>query len=126
MPARANAVATARHFANVLFKRWRLSDEEQDTGALIVSELAANAAQHGLSDMTIYLTLHQDRLHIMVNDSGIPEPAQSPDSEADGDEHGRGLEIISALATSVALLRSASGWRTYVSVPLCRKSSAYG
>ncbi|MEV0186151.1 ATP-binding protein [Streptomyces sp. NPDC050625] len=116
MPAQETRVGTARQFASRLLKNWPVSTEQQDTAVLIVSELAANAARHGLSDMTLHLTLKQDTLHIEMTDWGTPRLPRQHDREVDPDEHGRGMDIVAALSTSVTTLPSTAGWHVHASL----------
>lgn len=108
LPAQPVWVASARRFASTLFALWRLSVDERDCAVLIVGELAANAARHGRSDMTLHLALDPDMLHIAVSDCGDPG-LSTPWTEDDPDEHGRGMDIVTTLATWVEILQDDSG-----------------
>ncbi|MEY9964034.1 anti-sigma regulatory factor (Ser/Thr protein kinase) [Streptacidiphilus sp. MAP12-16] len=107
-PARECWARTARRFASVLLSHWRLGAADRDSAILIVGELVANAAQHGRSDMTLRLTLHPHVLDIAVADHGGPLPRRASRCE-DADEHGRGIDIVRALATWVEILQDETG-----------------
>jgi anti-sigma regulatory factor (Ser/Thr protein kinase) len=108
LPAQELWVGHVRRFTAALLVHWRLAADERDSAVLIVAELAANAAQHGRSDMILRLTLAQDLLHIEVSDSGDPGRPGTPRT-GDPDEHGRGVGIVQALATRIDIRQSAHG-----------------
>lgn len=105
-------VRTVRYFASAVLSRWAVAGEDLDASLLIVGELAANAAQHGRSDLAVLLSLHDRVLCIDVMDSGSAserEPGTAPPADQ---EHGRGLDIVAALADHSETHRRASGWHT--------------
>ncbi|MFI9081912.1 ATP-binding protein [Streptomyces sioyaensis] len=108
LPAEEAWVGSARHYASAVVTQWRLSDEDRDAAALVVGELAANAARHGYSEMTLHLTLDHGLLCITVDDHGRPCSRRQPPDD-DPDEHGRGMHIVGLLATRVETLRRGSG-----------------
>ncbi|MFF4590384.1 ATP-binding protein [Streptomyces sp. NPDC000345] len=103
LPAHKALVGCLRRAAGTVLKRWQLSDEEQDSALLIVGELAANAAVHGRSEMSLHLVLARGTLGIIVGDHGDPAPSRRRDADEDPDEHGRGLDIVHTLAARVDL-----------------------
>ncbi|MGW7489348.1 ATP-binding protein [Streptomyces sp. NPDC054786] len=124
LPARDAGVRSARHFTAALLAWWRLPDDEQDTAALIVSELTTNAAQHGHSDMTLHLALGPDLLHIAVADHGdVGQPPASP-ADDDPDEHGRGLRIVHTLAARFDIHQDSSGWQVHASLRITQPQAA--
>lgn len=71
-----------------------------DTATLVVSELVANAILHSASGdaggrVQLDVVAWQGRALVAVTDEGGPERPHVPD---DQDEHGRGLELVGALA----------------------------
>ncbi|MFD5395147.1 ATP-binding protein [Streptomyces sp. NPDC127097] len=103
LPAQEVLVGCLRRIAADLLSRWHLSDAERDAAVLIVGELAANAALHGRSEMSLCLTLGPGALRIAVGDHGDPAPPREPCATDDPDEHGRGLTLVHALSTRVDL-----------------------
>lgn len=111
LPAQECHVRTARWFATALLLSWQVTEDDQASALLIVSELAGNAAEHGRSEMAVHLALKDRALHIDVADSG--EPASSPrarSGDAD-DEHGRGLSIVEFLADRTETAEDQGGRR---------------
>ncbi|MFF3763333.1 ATP-binding protein [Streptomyces sp. NPDC001922] len=109
LPAQTALAGCLRAAAADLLARWHLSDDECDAAVLIVGELAANAAVHGRSEMSLCLTLDPDTLCIVVSDRGDPSPSREPSAGDDPDEHGRGLDIVHTLATRVDLRHDSHG-----------------
>ncbi|MFI2189420.1 ATP-binding protein [Streptomyces sioyaensis] len=103
LPAQEVLVGCLRRIAADLLSRWHLSDDERDAAVLIVGELAANAALHGRSEMSLCLILGPGALRIAVGDHGDPAPSREPCATDDPDEHGRGLTLVRALSTRVDL-----------------------
>ncbi|WP_432145997.1 ATP-binding protein [Streptomyces sp. bgisy084] len=109
LPAQEALVGCLRRIAADLLGRWHLSDDERDAAVLIVGELAANAALHGRSEMSLCLTLGPGTLRIAVGDHGDPAPPREPSATDDPDEHGRGLTLVHALSSRVDLRRDDRG-----------------
>lgn len=100
LPAHEALVGCLRGAAGAVLTRWGLTGDEQDSALLIVGELAANAAVHGRSEMSLHLILTRGTLGIVVGDHGEPSPSHRPTHD-DPDEHGRGLDIVHTLSTQV-------------------------
>ncbi|MFB7403359.1 ATP-binding protein [Streptomyces rubiginosohelvolus] len=67
-----------------------------DTAALLLTELATNAFQHGEGDVTVTWRLDTAHLSILVRDGSPARPAlRTADSAS---ERGRGLCLVQALA----------------------------
>ncbi|MGW7486956.1 ATP-binding protein [Streptomyces sp. NPDC054786] len=109
VPAQEEWVGSARRFASTTVTQWRLSSDEHDNAMLVAGELAANAARHGSSDMTLQLILDPGLLRIAVDDHGGACPHREPSVDHDPDEHGRGMHIVSLLATTVETRRHDNG-----------------
>lgn len=107
-PTTAHGAHTARRVA----ERWlaaqrerseaRTDDDSEATASLLIAELTANAARHARvrgRNARLALTLTPATLRIEVTDARgdrLPVPA-APDVDA-GDESGRGLLLVAALA----------------------------
>lgn len=110
------APGRARRFTIEVLARWALSPLTGDA-TLIVSELVTNALVHAGSDLELRLGHGRDLLHLAVRDHGsVSGPA--PGSEAAGPaadrhagmaEHGRGLQIVQALAFASGRTRTPAG-----------------
>ncbi|MFD4834936.1 ATP-binding protein [Streptomyces uncialis] len=111
----------ARRHARMRLDRWGIpfGSESSDTAALIVAELAANAAAHtGATpgaEFALRLMLQPGALRIEVTDAAgsvhPPEPGDlgAPDDEA---ENGRGLILVTALADRWSVLDAPAGGKT--------------
>lgn len=97
MTAEPSAVSEVRRYTTRFLTEWRIGDEEVQSAELIMSELATNAinATPG-QPFGIHLSVIADRPLLEVWDSSEDDPEQQdPDA---GNEHGRGLMIVAALA----------------------------
>ncbi|PJE96929.1 hypothetical protein CUT44_15345 [Streptomyces carminius] len=105
----------AREYVRRVCGRWRVPAAQAENAVLIVSELVTNAVVHGVGDrVTVVVTLTgRDRLTVSVTDRG-PEaggeagedgsggtPPPPPDEPCPAAEGGRGLWLVSVLATEV-------------------------
>ena len=96
-PSGSASVSTARRWVGA-----RLTDAGPDlqaTVGLLVSELAANAVQHGRTSFTVRVDRsEEDRIRVEVTDEGGGSPQlQDEDPRA---ASGRGLRLVDALAVA--------------------------
>ena len=107
LPADRTSVPAARHFVrDQLF----LAGHAVWPAELLVSELAANAIEHGDGDITISVTL--DPVRIAVTDhGGAASDVVVVHGAADG-ERGRGMQLVDALATRWGVLPLEPGGKT--------------
>ncbi|MEV0375620.1 ATP-binding protein [Streptomyces sp. NPDC050636] len=98
LPSQEASVPASRHFAEDLLSRWGVGEDECDSAALIVDELASNAVQHGHALMTLLLALDADELLITLADSGAVVRHEHGHADLAADEHGRGTGIVEFLA----------------------------
>jgi anti-sigma regulatory factor (Ser/Thr protein kinase) len=106
LPARYEAVRTAREFTRTTLGQWGL-DERFDDVALVVSELVTNALRHAVPDaaptgqgrpVRLHLMRWNTRLVCAVRDpSRISPEAQEPDDECAA-ESGRGLFLVESFS----------------------------
>jgi anti-sigma regulatory factor (Ser/Thr protein kinase) len=87
-------VRQARDQARQALCRWGLG-EHADLAELIVSELAANAIQHGAGPVQVRVSHARGDLRVDVHDHGAGRPARRPVTA--GDESGRGLALLDDL-----------------------------
>ncbi|MFF4054117.1 ATP-binding protein [Streptomyces chartreusis] len=102
LPHCPQAARAARKITAAVLARWHLSTDTTDAVLLVVSELVTNAVEHAQPPVTLHL--HRDRTgtHVWtgVSDGG-PAGGKGPwISSCADDEHGRGLEVVHALATA--------------------------
>ncbi|MGA5699954.1 ATP-binding protein [Peterkaempfera bronchialis] len=117
LPALPQSVGRARRIVHEV-----LGDaEEADTAALLTSELVTNAVTHGPSgeDLRIELTIWRADAHwwVAVADSGELMPApRTPPADSEG---GRGLLLVTTLATTWGILpRPTRGKAVYFALPV--------
>jgi anti-sigma regulatory factor (Ser/Thr protein kinase) len=104
LPHVPEAIRWARRRARAVLENWQLPDETVDDALLIIAELSTNAIAHALPPAELSLTLRARGpgrvLHIAVSDRGSARAPGPPAPRDDIAEHGRGLEIVTALATT--------------------------
>ena len=113
----------ARHTRGLIrewLKGWDLSaiaDEEE----LLVSEVVTNGLVHGDSDVHVSVRRYPDRVRVEVRDSD-PHPALAVTvpREEDQAEGGRGLVIVSALASAWGNSPSGRGKTVWFELPVPR------
>ncbi|MGW7244094.1 SpoIIE family protein phosphatase [Streptomyces sp. NPDC054804] len=93
-------VRRARRFLTTSLESWHLASLS-DSAEVLASEVVTNAIVHGDSDVDVCLRKYPDHLRMEVRDSDS-HPAMLVDLGPDEDkaEGGRGLVIVSALASS--------------------------
>ncbi|MCZ4609918.1 ATP-binding protein [Streptomyces sp. Lzd4kr] len=95
------AARWARDIARSMLTCWEVTQDAAEATLLVVSELVTNAVQHALPPVTLHLHLERTgkRILVAVTDGG---PIAGPDTAAvtAADEHGRGLDIVEALAAA--------------------------
>ncbi|MFF2651453.1 ATP-binding protein [Streptomyces sp. NPDC058045] len=97
LPRAPQSAAAARRLLRTACAVWGLDDLAED-GALIVSELVANAVQHACQgSIRVVVERPATRtVHIAVSDFSRARPVERESGE--GDEDGRGLFLVAALA----------------------------
>lgn len=92
------AVAGARTFLRQTLREWGVDGEVADNATLCLSELATNAVIHSHDGCLVRVVLHDGRLTTTVLSWGTGNAA-SVESVADPLQvHGRGLQVVDALA----------------------------
>ena len=97
LPASVTTPAAARAVVRDAVERGRAGVRIEDV-ALVVSELVTNAVIHGRGDITLDVVIGSDAVHVSVEDAG-PEPP-APRAAEPADESGRGLLLVSRIASS--------------------------
>ncbi|WEH41015.1 SpoIIE family protein phosphatase [Streptomyces sp. AM 2-1-1] len=101
------AAPRARAFATGVLTSWRFSPELIDVGVLAASELVANSLQHGTPPTRLGLRRTDRRLIIEVTDGDDHLPRHR--RAEPGDESGRGIAIVAAVASSWGSRRTPGG-----------------
>jgi anti-sigma regulatory factor (Ser/Thr protein kinase) len=106
LPGVASSVPPARHFVERTLEAWGLADLGW-TGALVVSELAANAALHAGTAFTVVVEQRGDVVRVGVQDGSLRMPrARRHGLEA---TTGRGLRLVETLGQSWGVEESPTG-----------------
>ncbi|WP_084959521.1 ATP-binding protein [Thermoactinospora rubra] len=88
------SVSKARRFARARLVAWGLK-EAAEVVELLVSELVTNALQHARGPCRLTVWVTGNLLRCDVQDGSVTPPRLRETAE---DEHGRGLQILDALA----------------------------
>jgi anti-sigma regulatory factor (Ser/Thr protein kinase) len=114
LPAQATAPARARRFVSATLAAWGV--DGGDDAVLVVSELATNALLHARSPMTVRLVEEDRALLLSVADeSPVPPRAKSFSVESGT---GRGLRLISSLASAWGVENVTGGKVVWCRIPL--------
>ncbi|MGW1195204.1 ATP-binding protein [Streptomyces sp. NPDC002536] len=97
LPSEPRAAADGRRFLAVTLTAWNCS-EALDDARLLTSEVLTNAICHASGPIQLRVRRGMDELTVEVTDRS-PQPPQPRLAEA-GDESGRGLLLVDALADS--------------------------
>ena len=100
------AVQAVRRFVRCTLQVWGEPQLTPDA-VLLVSELASNALQHAGTPFRVSLAQDGAALRIAVEDVEVGQPDGR--AAADDDENGRGMSIVTAVATSWGTERSERG-----------------
>ncbi|MEV7340321.1 ATP-binding protein [Streptomyces sp. NPDC093544] len=102
LPADPALVREARHTIRARLAEWHVSEDTAQTAELILSELLTNAVIHTTGpDITVEVSHpRHDEVLVAVTDHSPTHPSAAPSPHPARDEHGRGLHLIEALATS--------------------------
>jgi anti-sigma regulatory factor (Ser/Thr protein kinase) len=100
VPAELEAVGDARRTFQETLDTWGVDRERADTATLCLSELVTNAVIHSHGGCVVRVVLHDGVLTVWVRDSGIVGAVPLEPSGDPLEVHGRGLQLVEALATS--------------------------
>jgi len=95
--------------------------EVLDAAVLLASELATNVVDHARTPFTVEVTVEEAAARFEVSDGSSVAPAVR--DLLDGDERGRGLRILDALATEWGVSSSDSGKAVWFSISLAPRRS---
>ncbi len=111
-PADVAYVASIRDFAAQTADDFGSEVDRSDL-ALIVSELAANAAEHQTGEAELVVRVHGDGcldIEVIDSDPTIPAPMHSAPLDPDGH---RGLHLVSVISHSWGVIPEAGGKRVW-------------
>ncbi|MET9836011.1 ATP-binding protein [Streptomyces sp. NPDC006385] len=103
LPHTPGAVSAIRRRIRAVLVDWNVAADLAEDVLLVVSELLTNAIVHALPPATLSLSRSRpDRcgaVRVEVTDRGPAAPTGLSAPAPDPDEHGRGLDIVTALAS---------------------------
>jgi anti-sigma regulatory factor (Ser/Thr protein kinase) len=117
LPADPTAPRQARSLLQAAAQEWNLDDDLHQDAAMVVTELVANAVDHARTPST--LTVGRDEyggLRIAVRD-GLPGPVPRPLPVDPAAPRGRGLQMITALASSWGVTTHIDGKTVWAVLP---------
>lgn len=94
-----SSVAPARRFLEEALSGWGVDDEVVEASVVCLSELVTNAVIHAQGGCIVRAELHDDVLTVSVRDSGSAGGAQVRSIADPLQVHGRGLQLVQALAS---------------------------
>ncbi|MFH0522210.1 ATP-binding protein [Streptomyces sp. M41] len=113
LPHTPGAVSGVRRRIRAVLADWNLAADRVEDVLLVVSELLTNAVVHALPPATLTLSWSRPDLRgavrVEVTDMGPACPAGLAAPAHDPDEHGRGLDIVTALAARCGVDAHAGG-----------------
>lgn len=92
-------VSGARRFLRSTLDAWGVDEETTYTAALCLSELVTNAVVHANVGSVVRVLLEDGVLTTTVRDQGSADPASDEPCDDPLRVHGRGLQLVDALAT---------------------------
>jgi anti-sigma regulatory factor (Ser/Thr protein kinase) len=93
------AVGEARQFLRATLHGWGVDASVVDTAVLCLSELVTNAVIHSLEGCLVRVVLHEGVVRVAVRDAGVSRPARVASPADPLQVHGRGLQLVEALAS---------------------------
>ena len=99
VPGESAAVGRARNFLRRTLAGWRVDEETTETAALCLSELVTNALVHAHGGCVVSAEIRGGELTVVVRDNGITGAAAVEPVADPMQVHGRGLQLVEALAT---------------------------
>ncbi|MFJ5776129.1 ATP-binding protein [Streptomyces sp. NPDC093094] len=120
VPHAPGAVPAVRGRVRNLLAEWGLSPDAVADALVVVSELLTNALVHALPPATLRLSWVRvdghGALRVEVTDAG-PVLAGDGWGNSDPDEHGRGIDIVTALAARCGVRVDAEGITRWADLP---------
>ncbi|MFB6582293.1 ATP-binding protein [Streptomyces sp. NPDC056402] len=102
LPHCPESAGAARRIASAVLHAWNVDDDTIEHALLVVSELVTNALEHALPPVALHLHRAEDdnTLRIEVNDGGPAHNKGTWTTSCTPEEHGRGVAIITLLASA--------------------------
>ncbi|WP_207083745.1 ATP-binding protein [Nocardioides sp. S5] len=107
------AVGPARHELSATLSGWNVDRGIAETAALCMSELVTNAVVHADSGCHVQVTWGAGTLTVEVRNPGNPPDLPEPDLSDPFQVHGRGLQLVDALASQWGSDRDPDGFSAW-------------
>jgi anti-sigma regulatory factor (Ser/Thr protein kinase) len=127
LPPDVATVRQARAFVRNVCGAAGVAADECDTTVLLASEVVTNAFVHGRSDARVAVSVAVGSVRVEVGDDNTRQP--TPSGEQDGALDGRGLTILTMLASAWGVREEAFGktvWFEVQRLPLDEEAAAPG
>jgi anti-sigma regulatory factor (Ser/Thr protein kinase) len=129
VPHTPGAVPAVRGRVRSILAEWGLSPDAVMDALVVVSELLTNALVHALPPATLRLSRvrvdgHR-ALRVEVTDAG-PVLAGDGWATPDPDEHGRGIDIVTALAARCGIRVDTEGITRWADLPAASSIDSHG
>jgi anti-sigma regulatory factor (Ser/Thr protein kinase) len=120
VPRVERAVPTCRHLARAWLDAEQIHEEEaRNAVLLVVSELTTNAVLHSASSyITSLLWRTADRIFVEVRDQGRSSSIPRLGRAKETDVHGRGLSLVTAVASKWGMRRSTGECAVWAAVAI--------
>jgi anti-sigma regulatory factor (Ser/Thr protein kinase) len=103
-----STAAAARRFVEQACEQSGAGADVADTVALLVSEIVTNAIVHARTDIVLEVMVNAQRLRVHVTDGSTVGAVRQPAADLYA-ENGRGLQLVTALASDWGVLRTSTG-----------------
>ncbi|GHJ38319.1 hypothetical protein Sm713_39280 [Streptomyces sp. TS71-3] len=118
LTAHLGSAAQARRMTRAWLTAWAVCEDTCDSATLVVSELVTNAIVHTSSRQIICELQDEDgKVRIAVGDEGRAHGDPNPAAGRDGEEHGRGLLLVSAVCSAWGALETGPGLQVWAELP---------
>ncbi|MBW3649746.1 MAG: SpoIIE family protein phosphatase [Actinobacteria bacterium] len=116
LPAELTSARQARRFVASVLRSWRIAEVVDDDLEVLTSELATNAVRHAGGPFSVLVRYNGEVVRVEVGDGSrvLPLP-RTPDSAASS---GRGLLLVSSLASAWGVVPTVHGKRVWFEVPV--------
>lgn len=119
LPPAERAVHDTRHSAEAVLTAWEVNEDHRDAVLLVLAELAANALRHGKgTDIGVTISLVDQIVTVDVTDGDYRIGAVQPNRHRGwGKTNGRGLHLVTFLATDWGSYPTPKGKGVWATVP---------
>lgn len=113
VPSDPAAVGVARRELRDALAGWDVDNNTTEIAALCMSELVTNAMVHAGASCSVHVTHRAGSITVAVRNSGAPAPLPEVGARDPLQVHGRGLQLVDALASSWGSDRDREGFTAW-------------